>query len=875
MARRPTVQQTDPRIAELEASLKALQASVFTLQAEKAQLQQDYDDLMVKYLLLTSNPVPAEAPAPSNVALSDDSINPNAAQNVVVGQLSYDGGNGTQLWEILDNAKFELSSDGAATPNLERSASGSLTAGATEVVTIKVTSGGLSATYTAHVSVDTLPTAITFTPDTTTINDDIAAGTFISLASTTGGLEPHVYTITDDTNYTTDGAQILRSASGSLVAGSDGMTVRVTDANGNTHDEVLTITVQSPAEPPAPDLLSVDLVLAGVTYTYDEADGNDKGDYIDAEAGIRQRCIHVTHASCPIDITFRQETTGDRWEVVFWNIRCFGAANAAAAHVDPYTVTVRRGVDTLATGGINTAEKHYWGSRWRMASEERPVIFTHAQLVAANLIPPLSASEVYGSATLSVTNNTYTNGMDTAGLQVAEPNQGGRPDIGPMTEQQARYLITGAASWLAAMRAQAEAGGGRPCHYRDENTSGPLSLLTYRQAHWEYISQGVAQWVKNAAALRANVMSFTSGGTYVPVDGDILTGATSGARMTLADTSVTSGSLAAGTAAGKFASVTGLSGTFIAGENLNIGANLNVATCSGHPVWQQTCKWQLDNAHDPALYYIPYLLTRDPYYLEGLQYATNQCIGQYKRTTNYLTPYAGTTRAYAWSLRNIFHAAKVTPVSVPAWLLPKSYFTSILAENHTWFSQRYTLNTTSPGTNFFHIATNLTAVAGWQDEFLAITLGWGKLLGFSDWDDDYLWKIQSTLARTNGTSGWPRQFCTPYYHAIASGLPTATTDPNAVPSGGWYANWGQAWESFKAYAPNAGQFKSGDPNTFTDGTHWQQSNSDEYLLETRGSLAFASYLGVSGASACHAFVKSMALIEGVNQINHRWALSAS
>jgi hypothetical protein len=75
-------------------------------------------------------------------------------------------------------------------------------------------------------------------------------------------------------------------------------------------------------------------------------------------------------------------------------------------------------------------------------------------------------------------------------------------------------------------------------------------------------------------------LAFTSGGTYVPEEGDVITGATSGATATLTRVVVESGDWTTSDAAGRFifASQTG---TFVA-ENLNIGANLNVATIAGN-----------------------------------------------------------------------------------------------------------------------------------------------------------------------------------------------------------------------------------------------------------------------------------------------------
>jgi hypothetical protein len=75
-------------------------------------------------------------------------------------------------------------------------------------------------------------------------------------------------------------------------------------------------------------------------------------------------------------------------------------------------------------------------------------------------------------------------------------------------------------------------------------------------------------------------LSFTSGGTTAIAVGDTITGATSAATAVITKVEVTSGSWAAGTAAG-FVCFASQTGTFQS-ENLNIGASLNVATIAGN-----------------------------------------------------------------------------------------------------------------------------------------------------------------------------------------------------------------------------------------------------------------------------------------------------
>lgn len=80
------------------------------------------------------------------------------------------------------------------------------------------------------------------------------------------------------------------------------------------------------------------------------------------------------------------------------------------------------------------------------------------------------------------------------------------------------------------------------------------------------------------------MLNFTSGGVTEIVEGNVITGAISGATATVKRVVVTSGDWAAGTAAGYFV-FTSQTGTFQA-ENLNVGATPNLATISGNSAAQ-------------------------------------------------------------------------------------------------------------------------------------------------------------------------------------------------------------------------------------------------------------------------------------------------
>ena len=187
----------------------------------------------------------------------------------------------------------------------------------------------------------------------------------------------------------------------------------------------------------------------------------------------------------------------------------------------------------------------------------------------------------------------------------------------------------------------------------------------------------------------------------------------------------------------------------------------------------------LDAAHEPALAFLPYLLTGDSYALEELQYAVTYnviCLPPPARASYDLS---NAPRAHAWSLRTLAQAAVVTPTNVPSWLKSQSYFQTLLNGNRDWLLTSYVNNTSNIPAAIFHgldmsfgsqndgnILAN-TYSTPWQQEFEAFVLGWVVQMGNADWAPIHQWKIKSTIARTNGTSGWVRARPTPYDLAIA------------------------------------------------------------------------------------------------------------
>jgi hypothetical protein len=241
----------------------------------------------------------------------------------------------------------------------------------------------------------------------------------------------------------------------------------------------------------------------------------------------------------------------------------------------------------------------------------------------------------------------------------------------------------------------------------------------------------------------------------------------------------------------------------------------------------------IDAAHEPSLAYLPYLLTGDSYHLEDLQFAANYNRGWFPPDYRLSI---GQTRAFAWSLRTLAQAALVTPESTPRWLMPRAYWARDLARTRDWFTEHY-VQGRDVLQRVFHITDDPagsrdegpttpggTWSAPWMDEFLAAVLGWMVMMGYDDWRPAFEWKVASTLARTNGKSGWVRAYATPYRIILR---------PNA--SAPFVTSWAEAYALTSRLMnwPRATDAIAGDDLT--------------YFVYTRGVLAIAARLGIEGA----------------------------
>jgi hypothetical protein len=272
----------------------------------------------------------------------------------------------------------------------------------------------------------------------------------------------------------------------------------------------------------------------------------------------------------------------------------------------------------------------------------------------------------------------------------------------------------------------------------------------------------------------------------------------------------------------------------------------------------------LDGAHYYPCCNLPWLLTEDPFFLEELQFGCNWRVlsDAYHRTGQGLEGlvYPGQTRQFAWGLRDLFQLTATCPATVPQWLRPKSYWQSCLNDNKT-FALRYVK---SPARihALFRVWTRADWDPAWQTAWLNSVVGMAVDQGFIDWKPVFDWGIDHHIQKTNGTSGWNRQWPAPYYGVPikvgygSAHLHYADTSPDATTC----ASWAEYW----SYYASGSNGHSDDNGHTIDTTGWDGHTlmqqfyytTPSYLLHLRAVLAMAITRGTPGAQACYDFIQT-------------------
>jgi hypothetical protein len=183
-------------------------------------------------------------------------------------------------------------------------------------------------------------------------------------------------------------------------------------------------------------------------------------------------------------------------------------------------------------------------------------------------------------------------------------------------------------------------------------------------------------------------------------------------------------------------------------------------------------EWHPDDAHQPSLTYLPYLLTGSRYYRDELAMQAGYnllAIDPQLRDGGEGLLLGAQVRAVAWNLRTLANAAWILPADDPL----QGYFENVLRRNLAEIVQRHVRRRGSGGPGELRgYLPGPNAVAGstapWQNDYLAMVLGWIAAMGYDDARTAADWMGAFVAGRFNsGPRGYDPLYGTPYYLMVA------------------------------------------------------------------------------------------------------------
>jgi hypothetical protein len=191
-----------------------------------------------------------------------------------------------------------------------------------------------------------------------------------------------------------------------------------------------------------------------------------------------------------------------------------------------------------------------------------------------------------------------------------------------------------------------------------------------------------------------------------------------------------------------------------------------------------TSPYQVDNAHQPSLAFVPYLLTGDYYYLEEMYFWANWCMliqnAAYRQKEKGLIA-PDQTRGEAWALRQLVDAAKIAPDSHPE----KKYFDSKVKSNLQYYCSfvegpdATPLGTYTLGASDAYVRgrspqerRKWLTLAPWQQNFLVWSLDHAARAGYPQaaGPRDYCAKLQ--IGMLTHPDAYSPDYATPYFLVI-------------------------------------------------------------------------------------------------------------
>ncbi len=219
-----------------------------------------------------------------------------------------------------------------------------------------------------------------------------------------------------------------------------------------------------------------------------------------------------------------------------------------------------------------------------------------------------------------------------------------------------------------------------------------------------------------------------------------------------------------------------------------------------------TSPYAVDNAHQPSLAFIPYLLTGEYYYLEEMYFWANWCMltqnaAYRQKNKGLISP--DQVRGQAWALRQLVDAAKIAPDDHPE----KSYFDSKVRNNLEYYSRFVSgpdatpLGTYTRGASDAYVRgrsqeqrRKWLTLAPWQQNFLAWSLDHAFRAGYAEAAAarDYFTGFQ--VGALTNPGDYDPDFAAPYFIVVGERTEGKTQ---------YYETWKELFEkTFRVVAPD-------------------------------------------------------------------------
>ncbi|UCD58387.1 MAG: hypothetical protein JSV16_04525, partial [Candidatus Hydrogenedentota bacterium] len=219
-----------------------------------------------------------------------------------------------------------------------------------------------------------------------------------------------------------------------------------------------------------------------------------------------------------------------------------------------------------------------------------------------------------------------------------------------------------------------------------------------------------------------------------------------------------------------------------------------------------TSPYAVDNAHQPSLAFIPYLLTGEYYYLEEMYFWANWCMliqnAAYRQKDKGLIA-PDQVRGQAWALRQLVDAAKVAPDDRPE----KAYFDSKVRNNLEYYNRFVSgpdatpLGTYTRGASDAYVRgrsqeqrRKWLTLAPWQQNFLAWSLDHAFRAGYAQAAAarDYFTEFQ--VGALTNPGDYDPDFAAPYFIVVGERMEGGTR---------YYTTWKELFEkTFRVVAPD-------------------------------------------------------------------------